>query len=83
MAACRWRLAEIAPSTGPGSRSRPRPYEIAAVWESGELANLTEEVAVPAGIAKSGHIYRARVRLKDDTGRWSHWSAPVEFVAGE
>ena len=21
--------------------------------------------------------------MKDNTGRWSHWSSPVQFVAGE
>jgi hypothetical protein len=29
-----------------------------------------------------GHTYRARVRHKDATGRWSYWSEPVQFVAG-
>ena len=28
-----------------------------------------------------GHTYRARVRHKDANGGWSHWSAPVQFVA--
>jgi Lamin Tail Domain len=28
-----------------------------------------------------GHTYRARVRHKDNTGRWSYWSEPVQFTA--
>jgi hypothetical protein len=40
-------------------------------------------MTVPSSALKIGRTYRARVRMKDTTGRWSHWSAPVEFVAGE
>ena len=27
------------------------------------------------------HTYRARARYEDNTGRWSHWSKPVQFIA--
>jgi len=40
-------------------------------------------MTIPRGIAEPGHTYRVRVRMKDQTGRWSHWSDPVEFIAGE
>ena len=30
-----------------------------------------------------GHAYRARVRFKDQSGRWSHWSEAVEFIPTE
>jgi hypothetical protein len=74
-------LAEITGTNAPAAApARPRLYEITPVWESGELGAL--EVTVPEGIAKPGRTYRARARTKDDTGRWSHWSSPVEFVAG-
>ena len=34
----------------------------------------------PAGALRPGHTYRARVRLKDATGRSSFWSEPLPFV---
>jgi hypothetical protein len=82
-AALKWRMAEITPANRPGSQARPAQglLEITAVWESAELPEATAETAVPSGIAKAGHTYRVRARMKDSTGRWSHWSAPVEFVA--
>ena len=55
-------------------------YEITPTWQSDELAKV-EPVTLPPNVAKAGHTYRARVRMKDATGRWSHWSVPVEFVA--
>ncbi|MCB0087218.1 MAG: lamin tail domain-containing protein, partial [Caldilineaceae bacterium] len=29
-----------------------------------------------------GRICRVRVRMKDNSGRWGHWSAPLQFTAG-
>ncbi|MCB1100450.1 MAG: lamin tail domain-containing protein, partial [Verrucomicrobiae bacterium] len=52
-----------------------------ADWESGPLDVFTAQQAIPSNIVKPGLTYRARVRHKDDTDRWSHWSAPVEFIA--
>jgi hypothetical protein len=82
-AAVKWRLAEI---TSGNSAATPGPpvqglREITPVWESPELSNAAEEVAIPSGAARSGHTYRVRARMKDETGRWSHWSPPLEFVA--
>ena len=82
-AALKWRLAEITVGNTPAPPRAPRLYEITPVWESDELAKPGEEITVPAEIAQPGHTYRARVRMKDETGRWSHWSAPVEFAAGK
>lgn len=58
-------------------------YEIEAVWESGELTQYQNSVRIPAGVVRPGRTYRARVRMKDNTNRWSHWSDPLQFVAGE
>jgi hypothetical protein len=82
-AAAKLRLAEITAPTvaAPGSPPAQGPREINAVWESADLADAAAQISIPAGIAKSGHTYRVRVRMKDTTGRWSHWSAPVEFVS--
>ncbi|MEW6161608.1 MAG: lamin tail domain-containing protein, partial [Verrucomicrobiota bacterium] len=80
----KWRLGEIsrpdAPSFDP---TEPFHYEIEPVWESAELTTFESEIAVPAGVARVGHVYRARVRFMDTAGRTSHWSDPFEFVAGE
>jgi hypothetical protein len=57
-------------------------FEWSSTWESGELNNFSERVEVPT-VARVGQLYRARVRHQDDTGRWSHWSEPVEFTVGE
>ncbi len=62
---------------------QPGKYEIDAVWESDELATFTSEVQIPADGIKPGRTYRVRCKMKDDTGRWSHWSVPIQFVAGE
>ena len=81
--AMQWRLAEIYnPGLSNYVAGEPRKYEIEASWESGELTTFANEIAIPVTIARAGATYRARVRLKDNTGRWSHWSRPVQFVAG-
>lgn len=82
--AMKWRLAEVSPTNAPiFDPAQPRKYEITTVWESAELPEYSESITIPASAVKIGHTYRVRVRMKDTTGRWSHWSAPVEFVAGD
>jgi hypothetical protein len=76
-AAVEYRLAEVTPAA---AKKTPRTYEITPAWQSDELAKV-EPVTLPPNVAKAGHTYRARVRMKDNTGRWSHWSPPLEFVA--
>jgi hypothetical protein len=62
----------------------PSKYEINAVWESEELTDRNNLfIQIPESKVKPGRTYRVRSRMKDKTGRWSHWSQPVEFVAGE
>ncbi|SVD51926.1 uncharacterized protein METZ01_LOCUS404780, partial [marine metagenome] len=83
-AGMKWRLAEVdAPDAPPYDPSNPRQYEINADWESDMLSAFADTIALPSGLAKVGHWYRARVRMLDDTKRWSHWSEPFEFQAGE
>jgi hypothetical protein len=79
----KWRVAEIAskPLVRPGDRPTQAPREITPIWESAELTDAVTPMGVPAGILKANHSYRVRARMKDVTGRWSHWSDPVEFVA--
>jgi hypothetical protein len=82
--ALQWRLAEVTPAgVAPFVSKQPRKYEIAADWESGDVAPFNETVLIPSQVVKIGHAYRVRSRMRDVAGRWSHWSAPVQFVAGE
>ena len=62
---------------------QPGKYEIDPVWESAELTTFASEIQIPADGVTTGKTYRVRCKMKDDTGRWSHWSAPIQFVAGE
>jgi hypothetical protein len=78
-AAIKWRVAET-----DSSNDNQGKYEINAVWESDEItSSSTRTVTIPIGIIIPGHVYRVRCRMKDNTGRWSHWSEPVQFEAGE
>ena len=61
----------------------PGKYEIQAAWESDDLTAFQSDVTIPASVVRPGRTYRVRSRMKDATGRWSHWSAPVQFTAGE
>ena len=58
-------------------------YEIDAVWESEEMTDFDSDITIPASEVKVGRTYRVRCRMKDTSGRWSHWSAPRQFVTGE
>ncbi len=82
-AAVQWRLGEVTPATRPPfDPAEPRHYEIEPVWESTELGDAEQPVTLPAEAAKVGHVYRVRARMRDNTGRWSHWSEAIEFTAG-
>ncbi|MDG2125100.1 MAG: CotH kinase family protein, partial [Verrucomicrobiales bacterium] len=79
-----WRIGEIedpaAPSFDP---AEPTKYEITATYESAPLAVQNRDHTIPTGALKVGRTYRARVRMQDNTNRWSHWSNPVEFTTSE
>jgi hypothetical protein len=79
-AAVQWRMAEVNTSATfvPGT---PRLLEIVPSYDSGEITAFSSAFHFPAAACRLGHTYRARVRHKDTTGRWSHWSTPVEFIA--
>ncbi|YCM43239.1 lamin tail domain-containing protein [Verrucomicrobiaceae bacterium 227] len=72
--AMEWRIAEIDAPVG-----EPRTYEIEENWSSGELPSFEATITPPALATRPDRTYRARVRHQDTTGRWSHWSAPLEF----
>jgi len=82
-AAMKWRIAEVTDLTAPAyDPDAPKRYEIEAAWESPELTTFQSDIQIPASVAQAGHAYRVRCRVKDSTGRWSHWSDPLQFVAG-
>ncbi|MBI3417015.1 MAG: CotH kinase family protein [Verrucomicrobia bacterium] len=84
LATSKWRLGEITDPKAPTyKKGLPNVYEITPVWESDEFASFQGDVKIPAQAAKVGHAYRVRVRVKDSSGRWSHWSAPVQFIASD
>ena len=83
-AGLRWRLAEISnPRTEGYEPGEAMVFEIDSVWESEVISVFEPMMAVPADVARPGHTYRARVRMLNQLGEWSHWSEPVEFVAGQ
>jgi hypothetical protein len=77
-----WRLAEVHnPAVADYDPARPNIYEIEGGFKSGELAAFDGAYQFPPLAVRVGRTYRARVRMKDAAGRWSHWSQPVEFQA--
>ena len=82
-AAMQWRIGEIAaPGVTGYTAGDPFTYEITDVWNSGDVTVFNDQIRVPTSAARPGHTYRARVRMKDSTGRWSRWSPAVQFTAG-
>jgi CotH kinase protein len=81
--AMQWRIGEISAPGIPGYiAGTKRTYEIEHVWTSAEIAPFTATARIPLAYAEPGKTYRARVRHKDANGRWSRWSAPVQFIPG-
>ncbi len=82
-AAMQWRIGEISDPTVPGFvAGQPWKYEITGVWTPAASTSFTATANAPATGLSAGRTYRARVRHQDSLGRWSHWSAPVEFQVG-
>lgn len=82
--ALEWRIAEVSPAIVVGEDLKEwRHYEIEPQWTSGEIAPFASQIKIPATGLQVGRTYRVRARMKDNSGRWSHWSAPRQFVAGQ
>ena len=82
-AAMKWRIGAVTDTNAPAyDPTEPRKYEITSDWESDELTTFNSDVTIPSSAVKVGHAYRVRLRVKDNTGRWSNWSQPVQFVVG-
>jgi hypothetical protein len=67
----------------PVVRKQPGKYEIDAAWESDEITTFNSDIRIPATAVRPERTYRVRCRMKDNTGRWSKWSNPLQFTAGE
>ncbi len=81
--AIQWRVGEVTDPAAPGyDPTAERIYEAVAVYDSGALNTFNASHAIPATALRIGHTYRARVRHRDITGRFGHWSAPVQFTVG-
>lgn len=82
-AAVQWRVGEISAPGRPGHvTGQPWRYELEPVWTSEPLAEATPSFRLPEKACLPNRTYRVRARYQDHTGRWSHWSPPVQFVAG-
>ncbi|HUT13754.1 MAG TPA: lamin tail domain-containing protein [Thermoguttaceae bacterium] len=79
-----WRIGRVTDPTSPDFDPwEPRHYEITATWESGELPSFHSTIDVPGDDLEIGATYRVRVRMKDDLGRYSHWSDPVQLIVAD
>lgn len=75
-----WRVAEVTPAAVVPDLKTPRRFEIEAAWESPILTTYADTISVPGERLRVGAVHRARVRMMDSTGRFSGWSAPLEFT---
>jgi hypothetical protein len=81
--AVQWRIGTIYNSSSPGYQLGDAwAYEVTPFWEEEVAAPFVDTIELPPVGLVVGRTYRARVRHQDDTGRWSRWSDPVEFVGG-
>ncbi len=82
-AGIQWMAAPVAWPGLPGYvAGTPYRYEIETAWTSSVYTTFTPSFTVPPGVCAVGDTCRVRVRTLDSTGRWSHWSAPQQFVVG-
>ncbi len=80
-AAVQWRIGEITDPTAPGyDPTAERIYEAVPVYDSTAVTPFGTSISIPGTMLKVGHTYRARVRHRDNTGRFGHWSAPLQFT---
>ncbi len=83
-AAIQWRVAEVTDPTAPAYDPLKKfKLEWESDFDTGPLATFSGSYTFPGNVCKTGRAYRVRVRHQDLTGRWSHWSPPVQFIAGE
>ena len=54
--------------------------EVEPNWDSGETQEFRNQLTLDLHLFQPGKTYRLRVKYLDATGRWSYWSAPLEFI---
>jgi len=81
--ALEWRVGEWSdPSNTFYTTECEARYEIEDYWVSGEINSFSNSFTMPAEAKlRAGRTYKVRVRYKDNSGRWSHWSDPYTFKA--
>jgi hypothetical protein len=80
--AIEWRIAEVTDPDAPAyDPAAPPKLEWEAEYQAGPFPTFAADHAVPTAAVRPDRSYRARVRHQDNSGRWSHWSAPVAFTA--
>ena len=78
----RWRVAQIsAPGLAGYFTDEPQLYEVETTFASPEFDTFEADYQFPDSALVAGNTYRVRVQHEDSTGRTSHWSDAVEFVA--
>ena len=77
--AMQWRIAEVLLTNTVVTNTAQLRLEWDAAWTSPELTAFNGFYTMPEFAVQPDRFYRARVRHKDDTGRWSQWSLPIEF----
>jgi hypothetical protein len=84
-AAWKWRIAEITTTNDlPLPPGQTAQLEIQPAWESAEITDAnSRDITIPPSAVRVDRTYRVRARAKDTTGRWSHWSAPIQFFTHE
>lgn len=79
-AAMQWRVAQVLPAGTVVTNPAQLRLEWDASWDSGPIADGSSNITLPPTSVVPGQTYRVRVRHQDNTGRWSGWSAPIQFV---
>ena len=79
-----WRVGRI---SSPGLEGfvagKPWRYEVEPYWESLPITNAERQIRPGKSVLAPGGVYRVRARYRDNTGRWSHWSEPVQMAVGK
>ena len=78
--AIQWRIAEVLATNMTVTNPSQLRLEWDAAWTSPEMPSFNATNTFPEFAVQAGLRYRARVRHQDNTGRWSAWSLPAEFV---
>jgi len=83
-AAVQWRVGRISsPGIEGFAAGKPWRYEIEPHWESLPITTPDRQIRPGKSALAPGGVYRVRARYKDTTGRWSHWSEPVQLAVGK